>query len=141
MTPNRPLHIGFIGGGLNSAIGTTHRIAAEMDKRWKVTAGCFSRHRNVNIATAEAWAIDRSRVYFSWEKLLEAEKQNLDAIAVLTPTPSHVEMVLKALNRGYAVICEKTLATRVADAERIRKTVRMNKSFLAVVYNYTGYPM
>ena len=47
----RPLQIGFIGGGLNSAVGKTHRIAAELDGRWKLAAGFFSRDATINKGT------------------------------------------------------------------------------------------
>jgi hypothetical protein len=33
--PHPPLKLGFIGGGLNSAVGLTHRIAARMDGRFQ----------------------------------------------------------------------------------------------------------
>ncbi|WP_338117780.1 hypothetical protein [Pantoea alhagi] len=39
----KALKIGFIGGGLNSAIGLTHSIACQMDGHFKLVAGCFSR--------------------------------------------------------------------------------------------------
>jgi len=60
---------------------------------------------------------------------------------MLTPTPAHSEMVIEALNKGFAVICEKTLATSSKEAEAICHAVEKNKAFLAVTYNYTGYPM
>ncbi len=40
---HRPLSLGFIGGGINSAIGLTHNIASQMDGHFQLTTGCFSR--------------------------------------------------------------------------------------------------
>jgi len=135
------LRLGFIGGGVNSAVGTTHFIAAQMDRRFRVEAGCFSRHANVNSETAAHWGIADERLHDSWESLLEREQGRLDAIVVLTPTPEHTGPVISALNAGFPVICEKALATTSADAALIRRQVEDTAGFLAVTFNYTGYPM
>ena len=37
------LKLGFIGGGIDSAIGYTHFIASQMDHRFILEAGVFSR--------------------------------------------------------------------------------------------------
>jgi len=133
--------IGFIGGGINSAVGTTHFIASQMDGRFKVEAGCFSRHEEINIQTSERWGIVPERRYPHFSDLLEGETDRLDAIVVLTPTPDHVEPVTQALRKGYAVICEKTLASSSTDALLIQQVQKEQNQFLAVTYNYTGYPM
>lgn len=136
-----PFKIGFIGGGLNSAVGNTHRIAAQMDHRFILEAGCFSTQKKINLETARQWGIDPSRLYEDWRVLMDAEKGKLDAICVLTPTPLHSEMVIEALRQRFAVICEKTLATSSQEAAAICRAVRKHNGFLAVTYNYTGYPM
>jgi predicted dehydrogenase len=135
------LNIGFIGGGINSAVGNTHRIASQMDNRMKLVAGCFSTHQEINYETGKKWGVKESRIYDSWNELLEKEKGKLDAVCILTPTNIHSEMVIKALEMGYAVICEKAMGKNLNEAKRICDAAKKNKSFLAVTYNYTGYPM
>lgn len=137
----KPLSIGFIGGGINSAIGPTHKIAASMDGRWLLSAGCFSQNEEINRKTAEVWGVATKRTYASWRDLLEVERGKLDAVAVITPTPSHSEIVIDALEYGYPVICEKALAISSVEAKKIEQIVEKGKGFLAVIYNYTGYPM
>ncbi|NCC61240.1 MAG: Gfo/Idh/MocA family oxidoreductase [Verrucomicrobiae bacterium] len=137
----KTLKIGFIGGGLNSAVGATHFIASQMDECFDVVAGCFSRHREINEQTAEKWGIPAERIYDSASDLLEREKDRLDAVAVLTPTPDHTGLVLSALRSGYPVICEKALTDSTADASLIWETQQQKSGFLAVTYNYSGYPM
>ena len=39
----KKIQIGFIGGGPNSFIGYTHRLAARFDNRFDFVAGVFSR--------------------------------------------------------------------------------------------------
>jgi predicted dehydrogenase len=136
-----PLKIGFIGGSIYSAVGITHKISAQMDERWKLVAGCFSTHVDINKLTAEKWGIEREHTYSTYHELLLNEKNNLDAIVVLTPTPSHTDIVITALEYNYPVICEKALAASYSDILRIKKTLMDYKGYLAVTYNYTGYPM
>ena len=38
---NKKIRIGFIGGGANSFIGYTHRLAARFDNRFEFVAGSF----------------------------------------------------------------------------------------------------
>lgn len=136
-----PINIGFVGGGINSAVGATHFIASQMDGRFKVQAGCFSRNKDVNIQTAKEWGVLPERQYGSFQKLLEHEKDRVDAIVILTPTPSHTEIVIQALGQGFPIICEKALAGSSAEAMLIKKEQERQRGFLAVTYNYTGYPM
>ncbi|NOQ17303.1 MAG: gfo/Idh/MocA family oxidoreductase [Methyloprofundus sp.] len=138
---NKKLSLAFIGGGINSAVGTTHKLAAQMDERWELVAGCFSRNNDINVSTGTNWNIDNDRLYSSPEELFENEKGKLDAVVILTPTPSHPELVIKAIKSGYAVICEKSLACSSTEANQVNQAVKEHNAFLALTYNYTGYPM
>lgn len=138
---NSKLRLGFIGGGVNSAVGTTHFIASQMDGRFEVVAGCFSRHAEVNTETGSCWGISEDRLYNNSSEMLMRERDDIDAIVILTPTPEHVEPVLEALKNRYPVICEKALATSSTDVLLIEQTQTQQQGFLAVTYNYTGYPM
>lgn len=136
-----PLKLAFIGGSIDSAIGYTHYIASQMDHLFVLNAGCFSRNDEVNKKTALTWGIEDTHLYLDWNKLLENECENIDAVVILTPTPNHYEMILKALDLGYAVISEKALATTYKEGMEIVKKVEEKKAFFAVTHNYTGYPM
>lgn len=135
----KKLKLAFIGGGLDSAIGTTHKIASQMDDRFELVAGCFNLDKVINKQSAKLWQVDR--VYLNWKKLLVREKSKIDAIVVLTPTPGHTEIILEAIKLGYPIICEKALTITIPDALKIKKLLRKYNGYLAVTYNYTGYPM
>jgi predicted dehydrogenase len=135
------LKLGFIGGGINSAVGTTHFIASQMDGLFSIDAGCFSRDHDINKLTAKKWNIAENSVYTSWADMLNSEKSRLNAVVVLTPTPDHLGPVVQALNNGYNVICEKALVSSSTEAYEIEKVLKKTNGFLAVIYNYTGYPM
>lgn len=134
-----PLRLGIIGGGLNSAIGRTHHIASQMDNQWRITCGCFSQQSDVNYATAEALGLPKDGRFTCWQSLLDHGR--MDAVAVLTPTPAHPEMIHAALERGIPVISEKSLAVSAAEVGLIRSTEKRTGGFLCVTFNYSGYPM
>ena len=137
----RSLRMAFIGGALNSAVGRTHTIATQMDGRFELVSGCFSTDPQTNLDTAQQWGVSPARTHRTWEELLIREKGQIDVVVVLTPTPSHYEIVTRSLASGYPVICEKALATTSEEAAKIREELENTEGFLAVTYNYTGYPI
>lgn len=136
-----PLALGFIGGSLRSAVGYAHYCASVMDNEWHLAAGCFSRHEDDNEATAHAYGVPAERLHADWRAMIAAERHRLDAIVVLTPTPMHFEVVSACLAAGIPVICEKALAVSRAEAAGLARLRDRHRGFLAVTYNYSGYPM
>jgi predicted dehydrogenase len=134
-------NIAFIGGGVNSAIGRSHYIAAQMDGKFKLVAGAFSRHAEINQETGESFGVLSEHVYDDYKMMLEREKDAVDVIAVLTPTDTHEQIVCDCLQAGYPVICEKSLSTSLQSALQVQKVLDEMRGFLCVTYNYTGYPM
>jgi predicted dehydrogenase len=141
MNKTRPFSLGFIGGSLASAVGYAHFAACTMDRRWSVDAGCFSPDADDNVATANAYGVAPDRLHSGWREFLAAEKGRLDAVAVLTPTPMHYEIVTECLDQRIPVICEKALALNSSHARELAELCSKTKGFLAVSYNYSGYPM
>ena len=101
-----PLRLGFIGGGVNSAVGYAHYVASQLDSKWQVMSGYFSRHADVNYQTALSWHIPEFKAYDCWQDYVDEEGKKLDAIVVLTPTPQHAEQVIYLLENGIRIICE-----------------------------------
>jgi predicted dehydrogenase len=137
----RRMSVGFVGGGINSAIGRTHMVASRMDGRFELVAGTFSLEQEVNDETAATWGVDPGRTYRSLDEMLVAESGRLDAIVVLTPTPQHAVEVETILGAGFDVICEKSLAGTSAEARALGGLADAGGRVLAVTYNYSGYPM
>lgn len=138
---DRPYQIAFIGGGINSAVGETHKIASQMDGCFKLVAASFSKNESTNNETAKAWGIPPERLYKNYASLLEKEKGKLDAVVILTPTDYHKEIIIEALRYGYPVISEKSLATSYEEGLEIKKVVEETNGFFCITYNYTGYPI
>lgn len=135
------LRLGFIGGALTSAVGYTHWVASQIDDRWNVVSGCFSRDAEMNQKTGQTWHIPDDKIYADWEDYIVAEKDNLDAVVVLTPTPSHHDIVCRLLDAGLGVICEKAMAADLEQSARIKTALDRSNGFLAVTFNYSGYPL
>lgn len=139
--PQKPLPIAFVGGGINSAVGRVHRIAIELDKRFELVSGCFSREAKENIETGRDYGITDERLYDDLDGLLSHETGRIAAIVVLTPTPGHYKDIVKCLEAGIAVISEKALCMTSAEALELQQLSEQKRGFLAVTYNYSGYPM
>ena len=135
------LRLGFVGGGVNSAVGYTHFVASQMDGFFEVAAGCFSRDAEKNKETGRLYGLSPDRVYSDLDEMLSVNSGLLDAICILTPTPNHAEMVIQCLNAGFHVICEKALATSKEECRAILEVQQLTKRFLGVTFNYAGYPM
>jgi len=111
-------------------------------------AESFSRMRGVKLAAccdldaeraqqfAARWKIPRW--YHDPGQLLAAE--TLDAVSVVTPDASHAPVSLAAVERGLAVMCEKPLATTLADARRMRDAARARGVVTQVNFTYRNAP-
>ena len=138
---NKPLKLGFVGGGLNSAIGQIHFSASQLDGIWKIESGIFSLSNIINKRTGKFWNIPKERIYKSLENFIKHEKNRLDAVVVIVPIPSHFKIICELLKNNIPVISEKTMVSNFDEARRIFKICKNNNSFLNITYNYSGYPM
>lgn len=136
-----PIPIAFIGGSQLSAVGNTHRIASEMDNRFELVAGCFSRNPDVNQSTASSWGLSTDQTYQNWKSLLDSVDTNSTVIALLTPTPHHFEVLEAAISKGCRIICEKSVTSSLEEIRTLSAQIDDSRSSLHAVYNYTGYPM
>ena len=136
---NRPLKLGFVGGGINSVIGQIHFSACQLDNIWKVESGIFSENYKVSIKTAKIWNIPIKRVYKNLEEFIKKEKNILDAVVVIVPIPDHYKIIRELIKNKIPVISEKTMVANLDQTKKIYKLCKNN--FLNVTYNYCGYPM
>lgn len=135
------LRVAFLGGAYDSAVGRVHRMAIEADQRFELVAGCFSLDPQANTLSAQQYCVSPERVYASLMELLFEEAQQIDAIVILTPTNQHFEQIQTCLAHGIPVISEKAVVSNSAEAISIKSLLLQHKGFLAVTYNYTGYPL
>jgi predicted dehydrogenase len=134
----------MIGGGKGSQIGDTHRLAAQLDRHFVLTAGALDidpdRARDFGVELGIA--ADRS--YGSWRDMLAAERERpdrLDLVTIATPNNTHYEVARSFLDAGFAVFCEKPMTLTVDEAADLIALSRVRRTLCAVNYGYSGYPM
>jgi predicted dehydrogenase len=126
------LTIGIVGCG---RIGNRH--AEHAAHVGELVAVC-----DVEAARAEVLAQKTgSRPYVSFDEFLETENE-IDVVAVCTPNGLHARHSIKALKAGKHVLCEKPMATRVADCiEMIKAAEASNRRLFIVKQNRYNPPI
>ncbi|NQU43863.1 Gfo/Idh/MocA family oxidoreductase [bacterium] len=69
-------------------------------------------------------------VYEDYTELFR--RDDLDLVINSTPSDLHVDVTLDLLKRGYNVLCEKPLAARVKDVDRMIRTAKQADRVLAI---------
>ena len=145
-TGRRAVRYGMVGGGPGAFIGQVHRKAAALDGELMLVAGAFSSNPAKSRAQGAALGLPPSRVYGSWQEMLEQESalpadQRMELVAIVTPNHLHYEIARACLQRGFHVICDKPLCNTVEEAEELVRLTRERDLVFAVTYTYAGYPM
>ena len=140
----RRIRLGMVGGGDGSFIGAAHRIAARIDDQFELVAGALSSSPERAHASAVKLHINPERSYASYEAMAQAEAQRsdgIDAVVVVTPNHLHVPVARAFAERGIHVICDKPLATSLADARALAQVVQAHGLLFLLTHTYAGYPM
>jgi predicted dehydrogenase len=132
---------GMVGGDLNAFIGGVHRTAIAFSNAAELASGCFSTNPEKNSITAREFGLDESRVYPSYEKMVENESKKLDFVSIVTPNSTHFSIAKLCLQAGMNVFCEKPMCVTLEQALELKKLAEKNNALLAVNYSYTGFVM
>jgi predicted dehydrogenase len=135
------LRAGIVGGGRGAFIGSVHRMAAELDGQAQIVAGAMSSHPQTARESAADWFLERA--YTSYADMAAAEaaaSDGIDFVIVATPNHLHCPVAKVFLAAGIHVICDKPLATTLAEGEELVRLVEGGTTLFALTHNYTGYP-
>jgi len=138
------LRMGMVGGGRGGFIGAVHRFAMRLDDRIALVAGALSSDPGNAAASAAELGIAPDRSYADWREMARAEAarpDGIEAVAIVTPNHLHAPQATAFLEAGIDVICDKPLATSVAEAEALAALARARGRRLLVTLNNTGYAM
>ncbi len=143
---NRKLRMGMVGGGRGAFIGSVHRMAANLDGKIELVAGCFSSDPEKSRLSGEDFFLSPERVYGNYEEMAEKESalplgERIDFVSIVARNDLHYKVARKFLNSGIHVICEKPLAFSKVQGEELRAVVKKSGLVFALTHNYTGYPM
>ena len=108
-------------------IGTAHIQGIHNTKEAVLSAVCDIDEGYARKA-AEKNGLDR---YFTdYDEMLEAG--GFDCVVICTPDSFHTEQSVKALEKGYHVLCEKPLAMRLDECDAIIKAARASQKHFMV---------
>ena len=143
---NRKIRMGMVGGGRGAFIGAVHRMAANLDGKIELVAGCFSSNPEKSKLSGEDFFLDPSRVYSSYEEMAKAEAtlplgERIDFVTIVARNDLHYPVAKVFLEAGIHIVCEKPLAFSLAEAKELKKLVDESGLVFALTHNYTGYPM
>ncbi len=138
--------MGMVGGGRGAFIGSVHRMAAALDGRIELVAGCFSADPEKSRLSGADLLLDPARVYGTFQEMAKREAalpadRRIDFVSIVTRNNTHVAVAKAFLEAGFHVICDKPVAFTLAEARKLKSMVQKSGKVFALTHNYTGYPM
>ncbi|MET0529705.1 MAG: Gfo/Idh/MocA family oxidoreductase [Microvirga sp.] len=136
----KSLNIGLIGTGY---MGKCHALA------WNAVASVFGdvprprlavlAEASQDLAERKAQELGFERATGDWRALVADPE--IDVVSITTPNALHPDMAIAALEAGKQVWCEKPMATKLVDAERMLAAARASGKVAALGYNYIQNPI
>lgn len=120
-----PFRIGVVGAGAIATFG--HIPAFQHVPNVQIAAICDT---NLERAQAAAAKFGIPAAYSDYRDMLE--KAELDAISVGVPNAFHAPVALAGLESGRHVLCEKPMATSIADGEAMVAAAKKAGKVLAI---------
>ncbi|PVE24298.1 myo-inositol 2-dehydrogenase [Microvirga sp. KLBC 81] len=135
----KSLNVGLIGTGY---MGKCHALA------WNAVASVFGdvprprlavlAEASQDLAERKARELGFERATGDWRRLVS--DPDIDVVSITTPNAFHPEMAIAALEAGKHIWCEKPMATKLEDAERMLAAARASGRVAALGYNYIQNP-
>src|SRR5215216_3510789 len=138
------IRLGMVGGGQGAFIGAVHRLAARMDDQYEFVAGALSSSPERSKASGAELGLAAERIYTDYREMAKAEakrKDGIEAVSIVTPNNVHVPAAKAFIEAGIHVICDKPLATTLAEAKKLAAIVEKTGKVFVLTHNYTAYPM
>lgn len=136
--------MGMVGGGRGAFIGQVHRMAANLDGKIELAAGCFSSDPEKSKLSGEDFFLDPERVYATYEEMAEKEaarEDKVDFVSIVVQNHLHFDVAKTFLEAGFNVVCDKPMTQTYEQALELRDVVKRSGCVFALTHNYTGYPM
>lgn len=108
-------------------ISKTHAIAIEKIEGAQLVA-CASQ----TFAAAQAFAVAHGiRAEKNWRALIESD--DIDVICICTPTGTHMDLTIEAMNAGKHVVLEKPMALNTAQCDEIIAAAERTHAKITVI--------
>lgn len=135
---SRKINIGIIGSGAVSRLMHLPALL-KLNKKFNIYALCDTDASALIKTAAELKLPKDTLLTVLPEDVLS--HPDIDAVAVLTPTSTHLQYTLKALNNKKHVFLEKPAAVKASDIKKIKDTEKKNRRFVQVgmVLRYSSF--
>ncbi len=137
-TSGRKFRWGIVGLG---RISMGHFMpAVELSKTGKITA-LVSGHREKAEKQAAQYNVPSPSIY-DYENYDEiAQNKEIDAVYIALPNSMHAEYTIRAAKAGKHVLCEKPMATSVADCKAMIEACKKHNVKLMIAYRCQYNPL
>ena len=137
--------LGFIGGGDQISGDRLKQRVTDLDGNHREAFSNNPRVQLVAGSSRDAGRRERfgqrtkARTFDNWREMLATE--SLDMVGVASFAPSHAELVEACAQSGVrAILCEKPIATSLADAERMIAACQQAGCLLVINHNRRFHP-
>jgi predicted dehydrogenase len=125
--------IGYCMIGLGR-ISMGHFMPGLLTSKNSRLTGLVSGHRDKALAQAAKYGVPESSIY-SYENMDQIKNNPaIDAVYVALPNSMHAEYTIRSARAGKHVLCEKPMATTVADAQAMIKACQEANKKLMIAY-------
>ena len=125
--------IGYCVIGLGR-ISMDHFMPGTLASKHSRITGLVSGHRDKALAQAKKYGVPESSIY-SYENMDEFKNNPaIDAVYVALPNSMHAEYTIRSARAGKHVLCEKPMATTVADSQAMIKACKDANKKLMIAY-------
>jgi predicted dehydrogenase len=125
--------IGYCMIGLGR-ISMGHFMPGTLDSKNSRVTGIVSGHRDKALAQAAKYGVPESSIY-SYENMDQIKNNPaIDAVYVALPNSMHAEYTIRSARAGKHVLCEKPMATSIADSLAMIKACKEANKKLMIAY-------
>ncbi|MEN3157962.1 Gfo/Idh/MocA family oxidoreductase [Alkalimonas sp. NCh-2] len=140
------VRMGMIGGAAGSFIAGIHRMAARLDNRVELVAGCFSRDHHKSLELGKALGLPAQRCYASYQQMLQAEAalpvdERIEFVSIVTPNHLHFPIAKAALEAGLHVLSDKPATISLEQALQLQLLVQQSRLHYGLTHTYAAYPL
>ncbi len=127
--------VGIIGAG---GISSSHTIGyKESDDLARITAIADTNLENAE-KLIKRHKLEDVKVFEDYRELLDYK--GVDAVSICTPHYLHSPIAIEAAERGKHILCEKSMATSLADARKMYKYAKKAKVVAMINFTYQYIP-
>jgi predicted dehydrogenase len=136
----KSLNIGLIGSGfMGQAHADAYRRAGILYRNLPRTPVLYAiADQNDDLAEKARARLGFAKGYGDWRRLIEDPE--VDVVDITTPNHLHVEPALAALEAGKHVYCEKPMAVKIEDAQRMAAAAKKSGVKTLVAFNNIKTP-